>query len=77
MKLVIDEGNCKIPWAMKIKLNLDAKPLKRRLYFLKPKYKDKVHRELKQMLNVRINFPMEETEWISLMVVQPMKTCEI
>jgi hypothetical protein len=50
------------------------KPVKRRPYRLNPKYKEKVHKELDRMLDVGIIVPMEESDWISPMVVQPKKT---
>jgi hypothetical protein len=58
---------------MKIQLKPDAKPVKKRPYQVNPKYKEKVHKELDHMLDVGIIIPMEESEWISPMVVQPKK----
>jgi hypothetical protein len=62
---------------MKIPLKLDAKPVKQRPYRLNPKYKEKVKVELDRMLEARIIEPVEESEWISPMVVQDKKTKEI
>ncbi len=62
---------------MKIPLKLDAKPIKQRLYRLNQKYKKKVKIELDRMLDERIIEPVEESEWISHMVVQDKKTREI
>jgi hypothetical protein len=62
---------------MKIQLNPDAKPVKRRPYWLNPKYKEKVHKKLDQMLDVGIIVPVEESDWISPMVLQPKKTDDI
>ena len=55
---------------MKIPLKLDAKPIKQRLYRLNPKYKEKVRMELDKMLAAEIIKPVEESEWVSPMVVQ-------
>jgi hypothetical protein len=59
---------------MKIPLKLDAIPFKQRPYRLNPKYKEKVKIELERMLEARIIEPVEESEWISPMVVQDKKT---
>jgi len=37
------------------------------------KYKEKVHKELDKMLIARIIEPMEESDWVSPMVVQEKK----
>jgi hypothetical protein len=57
---------------MKIQLKLDAK-LKEETISTEPKYKEKVHKELDQMLEVGIIVPVEESDWIIPMVVQPKK----
>jgi hypothetical protein len=62
---------------MRIPLKLDARPVKQRPYRLKPKYKEKVKIELEKILEERIIEPIEESEWISPMVVQDKKTREI
>jgi hypothetical protein len=62
---------------MRIPLKSEAKPIKQRPYRLNPKYKNKVKIELDKMLEAGIIEPLEESEWISLMVVQDKKTCEI
>jgi hypothetical protein len=54
---------------MRIPLKPDAKPIKRRPYKLNPKYKEKVKIELDRMLEVGIIEPIEDSEWISPMVV--------
>ena len=59
---------------MKIPLKPDAKPVKQCPYRLNPKYKDKVKVELEKMLAVGIIEPVEESEWVSPMVVQEKKT---
>jgi len=58
---------------MKITLNLDTKPVKHKPYHLKPKYKEKVHLELDKMLASGIIELVEESEWVSPMVVQEKK----
>ena len=62
---------------MKIPLKLYARPVKQRPYRLNPKYKEKVNIELDRMLEVGITELVEESEWISPMVVQDKKTGEI
>jgi len=54
---------------MSIPLKLDARPFKQRPYRLNPKYKEKVKIELDRMLEEGIIEPVEESEWISPMVV--------
>jgi hypothetical protein len=62
---------------MKIPLKPNAIPFKQRPYRLNPKYKEKVKIELDRMLEAGIIEPVEESEWISPMVVQDKKTREI
>jgi len=62
---------------MKIHLQLGAKPVRQIPYRLNPKYKQKVRIELDRMLEVGIIEPIEESEWISPMVVQDKKSGEI
>jgi hypothetical protein len=59
---------------MKIPLKPYTSPVKQRPYKLNPKYKEKVKIELDRMLEARIIEPVEESEWISPMVVQDKKT---
>ena len=59
---------------IKIPLKPNAKPVKQRPYRLNPKYKEKVRMELDKMLTVGIIEPVEESEWVSPMVVQEKKT---
>ena len=59
---------------IKIPLKPDAKPMKQRPYRLNPKYKEKVRMELDKMLAAGIIEPVEESEWVSPMVVQEKKT---
>ena len=62
---------------MKIPLKPDAKLVRQRPYRLNPWYKEWVKAELDRMLDDRIIEPVEESEWISPMVVQDKKTGEI
>ena len=62
---------------MKIPLNLDAKPVCQRPYRLNPRYKDRVKDEIDRMFDAGIIEPVEESEWISLMVFQDKNTGEI
>ena len=54
---------------MKIPLRPEARPVRQRPYKLNPIYKQKVKVELDRMLESRIIEPVEESEWISPMVV--------
>jgi hypothetical protein len=54
---------------MNIPLKLGAKPVHQRPYRLNPWYKEKVKVEIDRMLDAGIIEPVEESEWISLMVV--------
>jgi hypothetical protein len=54
---------------MKIPLKLDARTVRQRPYRINPMYKKKVKAELDRMLEVGIIEPVEESEWISPMVV--------
>lgn len=58
---------------MNINLNPDVKPVKQRTYLLNPKYKEKVHKDLDKILEVGIIEPVEESDWVSPMVVQEKK----
>jgi hypothetical protein len=59
---------------MKIPLRAEARPIRHRPYILNPIYKKKVKVEIDRMLEARIIEPVEESEWISPMVVQEKKT---
>jgi len=59
--------------AMKITLKPNAKLVKQRPYHLNPKYKKKVCLELDKMLAVGIIEPVEESDWVSPMVVEEKK----
>ena len=55
---------------MKIPLKLDAKEVKQIPYQLNPRYKEKVKVDLNMKLDVGIIEPVEESKWISPMVVK-------
>ena len=54
---------------MRCPLKEEAKPIKQRPYRLNPKYKEKVRKELDKMLASGIIELVEESEWVSPMVV--------
>lgn len=58
---------------MKITLKADAKPFKQQPYRLNPKYKAKVREELDKILVAGIIEPVEESNWVSPMIVQEKK----
>ena len=58
---------------MKIPLRPDARPIKQRPYRLNPIYKLNFKDKMDRMLKVSIIKPIEESEWISPMVVQDKK----
>jgi hypothetical protein len=62
---------------MKIPLKTGTKPVKQRPYRFHPRYKQKVKAELDRMIAAGIIEPVEESEWISPMVVQDNKTGDI
>ena len=55
---------------MKILLRDEARPIRQRPYRLNPIYKKKFKAEIDRMLEARIIEPVEESEWVSPMVVQ-------
>ena len=59
---------------MRIPLKEGANPVKQRPYRLNPKYKEKFRKELDKMLATSIIEHVEESEWVSSMVVQDKKT---
>jgi hypothetical protein len=58
----------------RIPLKPNARPVKQRPYILNHKYREKVKIELDRMMEARIIEPVEESEWISPMVVQDKNT---
>jgi hypothetical protein len=58
---------------MKIPLKPEARPVRQRHYRLNPIYKQKVKAQIDRMLEAGIIEPVEESEWISPMVVQEKK----
>ena len=59
---------------MRIPLKEGAKLVKQRPYRLNPRYKEKVRQDLDKMIVARIIEVVEESEWVSPMVVQDKKT---
>ena len=59
---------------MKAPLKPDAKLVKKRHYRLNPKYKEKVKIEFDKMIAARIIELVEESKWVTPMVVQKKKT---
>jgi hypothetical protein len=62
---------------MKIHLKLDSKLAKHIIYQLNPRYNKKVKVEIYRMLEYGIIALVAESKWISLMVIQDIKTCGI
>lgn len=58
---------------MKITLKQDANPVKQQPYRFNPKYKEKVRKELDKMLVEGIIELVEESDWVSHMVIQEKK----
>jgi hypothetical protein len=58
---------------MNIPLKPEARPIRKRPYKLNPMYKKKVKLEIDIMLESGIIEPVEESKWISAMVVQEKK----
>ena len=58
---------------MKIPLKPDTRSAKQHPYRLNPCYKEKVKAELDRMLEAGIIEPIEESEWISPIVIQVKK----
>ena len=58
---------------MKIDIEPDARPIKKRPYKLDHKYKKIVKKEIDNMLAAGIIYPIDQSEWEIPMVVQPKK----
>jgi hypothetical protein len=58
---------------MKIPLRPEVRPIRQRPYRLNPIYKEKVKDEISWILEVGIIEPVEESDWISLMLIQDKK----
>ena len=56
---------------MKIDIKPNVWPVKKRPYKLAHKYKEIVKKEINNMLEARIIYPIDQSEWESPMVVQP------
>jgi hypothetical protein len=61
---------------MNIELKLGSKPVIHRPYHLNPRVKEKVKTEIDKMLEAGLIFPVEEEEWVSLIVIQSKKDIE-
>ena len=59
---------------MKIPLRPNVKLVKQRPYRLNPHYKENVRAELDRMLEARVIEPVEESEWVILIIVQDKKS---
>ena len=59
---------------MRISLKENMNHVKQHPYRLNPRYKEKVIQELDKMITAGIIEPVEESEWVSPMVVQDKKT---
>jgi hypothetical protein len=57
----------------KISVRAEARPIRQRPYRLNPIYKKKFKAEIDRMLEAGIIEPVEESEWVSPMVVQEKK----
>jgi hypothetical protein len=58
---------------MKISLRDEARPIRQRPYILNPIYKQNVKAEIDRMLEAGIITHVDESEWVSPMVVQEKK----
>ena len=58
---------------MKIELKPISKHVRHRPYLLNPRVKEKVKKEIDNMLEARLIFPVEEAEWVSPIVIQRKK----
>jgi hypothetical protein len=58
---------------MKIEINPDFKSVKHRSYFMNPRFKEKVKKEIGRMLATTLILPMDEAEWISAILIQRKK----
>jgi hypothetical protein len=54
---------------IKIELKTGSKPVRNRTYCLNPKVKEKVKREIYNILEARLIFPVEQAEWVSPIVI--------
>ncbi|KAH9321336.1 hypothetical protein KI387_015975, partial [Taxus chinensis] len=58
---------------MKIKLKEGAHPVRKRPYRMNPNFHEKVKEEIDKMLKSRIIKPLDESEWVSPMVISIKK----
>jgi hypothetical protein len=61
---------------MKIELKPRSKPVRHRPYHLKPRVKEKVNKDIDNMLEDGLIFAVEEAEWVSPIVIQSKKGTE-
>jgi hypothetical protein len=58
---------------MRIELNPESRPVKHRPYLLNPRVKEKVMKEIDEMLIVGMIFLIDKFEWISPIMIQAKK----
>lgn len=59
---------------MKIALKPHAKPINKRPYRLNPRVKQTVKAEIEKIFTTSLIFPVEQSDWISPIVIQDKKT---
>lgn len=59
---------------MKIALKPHAKPINKRPYRLNPRVKQTVKAEIEKIFTTGLIFPVEQSDWISPIVIQDKKT---
>jgi hypothetical protein len=58
---------------IKIELKPRSKPVRKKTYLLNPRVKEKVKKEIDEMLEAGLIFVVEEAEWVSPIVIQSKK----
>ena len=58
---------------LKIDIKPDARPIKKRPFKLAHQYKEIVKKEIDNMLAAGIIYPIDQSEWVSPMVIQLKK----
>ncbi len=61
----------------KIELMIDTKPLKQSQYKMNPNYALKVRENMNKLPNVGFIYPIETTQWFSLLVIIPKKNVKL
>jgi len=69
-KVTVLKGIIRDLVVIEITLKPNAKPVKQRPYRLNLKYKEKVSLEIDKMLVAGIIEPIEESDWVSPMIIQ-------